>query len=94
VDFDPAMSSELEAKGPKLADQAAAVPHTLETTAQKSFELEFGVKDQKVEVVSSELDGLLAPDHLLVSGISDFAVRGYSRGSSCYEDGCNTACSC
>lgn len=75
MDFDPAMSSELEAKGPELAEQAAAVPLTLETAAQKSFELEFGVKDQKVEVVSSELDGLLAPDQLLVSGIGDLAVR-------------------
>jgi H/ACA ribonucleoprotein complex non-core subunit NAF1 len=74
VDFDPAMLSELEAKGPELAEQAA-VPHTLETAAQKSFDLEFGVKDQKVEVVSSELDGLLALDHLLVSGIDDLAMR-------------------
>ena len=93
MDFDPAMSSELEAKGPELAEQAAAVPLTLETAAQKSFELEFGVKDQKVKVVSSDLDGLLAPDHLHW----DRRVgreRGYSRGSSCYEDGCHTACIC
>jgi len=76
VDFDPAMSSELGAKGLGAAEQAAAVPHTLvETAAQKSSELEFGVKDDKVEVVSSGLDELLAPDQLLVSGIGDLAVR-------------------
>jgi H/ACA ribonucleoprotein complex non-core subunit NAF1 len=76
VDFDPAMSSELGAKGLGAAEQAAAVPHTLvETAAQKSSELEFGVKDEKVEVVSSGLDVLLAPDQLLVSGIGDLAVR-------------------
>jgi len=77
VDFDPAMSGELAAKGLGAAEQAAAVPHTLvETAAGKSFELEFGVMDEKVEVVSSSgLDELLAPDQLLVSGIGDLAVR-------------------
>ncbi|XP_066366755.1 LOW QUALITY PROTEIN: uncharacterized protein [Miscanthus floridulus] len=77
VDFDPAMSSELAAKGLGPAEQAAAVPHTLvETAAEKSSELEFGVKDGKVEVVSGGgLDGLLAPDQLLVSGIGNLDVR-------------------
>ncbi|XP_066361771.1 uncharacterized protein [Miscanthus floridulus] len=67
VDFDPAMSSELAVKSLGSAEQAAA---------QKNTELEFGVKDEKVEVVgSSGLDELLTPDQLLVSGIGDLAVR-------------------
>ena len=91
MDFDPAMSSELEAKGPELAEQAAAVPHTLETAAQKSFELEFGVKDQKVEVVS----WAACPGSPSCVWDQRFGrERGYSRGSGCYGDGCNTACSC
>lgn len=74
MDFDPAMSSELEAKALGPAEQAAVPQTLLETAAQKSFELEFGVKDE-VEVVSSGLDELLGPDQLLVSGIGDLAVR-------------------